>query len=176
MSRQPIDIDEFLVRPQLIWTNPGLLLTSGSWAEKQYNAMTIGWGSIGVMWKRPFIQIVVRPGRYTYGFVEKYDTFTVCALPRKLDKAIALLGAKSGRDGDKIAESKLTPIASSLVAAPSFAEAELILECRKIYWQDMAKENFLDPSIEDRYPRKDYHRIYYGEILAVFGEEQYRAK
>jgi hypothetical protein len=56
------------------------------------------------------------------------------------------------------------------VAAPGFAEAELILECRKIYWDDMAPGHFLDPSIEKNYPQKDYHRIYFGEIVAAYGE------
>ena len=99
--------------------------------------------------------------------MERYDTFTLCAFRQEYAPALQLLGSKSGRDGNKIAESGLTPIASTQVAAPSFAEAELVLECRKIYWDDLAKENFLDERIQRCYPCKDYHRIYYGEILAV---------
>jgi flavin reductase (DIM6/NTAB) family NADH-FMN oxidoreductase RutF len=137
--------------------------------------MTIGWGSFGVMWGIPFVQVVVRPIRYTYEFMEEYDTFTVCAFPEIYAEALQLLGSKSGRDGDKIADAGLIPIQSTKVSAPSYVEAELVLECRKIYWDDMENSHFLDTRIEKNYPRKDYHRIYYGEIVAVSGEEQYKA-
>ena len=36
-----------------------------------------------------------------------------------------------------------------------------------MYWQDMNPANFLNPAIEKNYPLKDYHRIYFGEILAA---------
>ena len=84
------------------------------------------------------------------------------------------MGSHSGRDTDKIAETGLTPIASSAVAAPGYDEAELIIECRKIYWQDMDPSQFVDPSIEQHYPEKDYHRIYFGQVLGVQGTEQYQ--
>ena len=64
---------------------------------------------------------------------------------------------------------------STRVAAPSYAQAELVFECRKIYWDDLKPEHFLQPQIEKKYPQHDYHRIYYGEILAVFGEAHYLA-
>jgi flavin reductase (DIM6/NTAB) family NADH-FMN oxidoreductase RutF len=125
------------------------------------------------MWGKPFIQVVVRPVRYTYGFMEGYDTFTVSAFPPEDRKALELLGTKSGRDSDKIAQSGLTPIASTAVAAPSFAEAELVLECRKLYFDDMDPGRFVDPTIDQNYPKKDYHRIYFGELVAVLGEPKY---
>jgi flavin reductase (DIM6/NTAB) family NADH-FMN oxidoreductase RutF len=159
-----------------LWGTRHLLLTSGDFARSSYNAMTVGWGSLGVMWGRPFVQVVVRPVRYTYEFMQRYDTFTVCALPDKYADALQLLGSKSGREGDKIAEAGLHPVASLKVAAPSYAEAELALECRKIYWDDMEREHFLDTGIEKNYPRKDYHRIFFGEIVAAFGASRYKAR
>jgi len=129
--------------------------------------MTVGWGSLGVMWNRPFVQVVVRPTRYTFEFMEKYGTFTLCAFPEACRPAVQLLGAKSGRDGDKIKESGLTPRAASAVAAPMFAEAEFVLECRKIYWDDFDPARFLAPDIARNYPQKDYHRFYFGEIVAA---------
>jgi len=175
MTRQPIPFDDLLVRPHHLWGRQSLLLTAGDFAAGQYNCMTVGWGSLGTMWGRPFAQIVVRPHRYTYGFLERYGTFTLCAFSERYRKALNLLGSKSGRDGDKIAEAGLTPIASTQVAAPGFAEAGLILECRKIYWADLDPTHFLDPSIEKNYPQHDYHRIYFGEILVVLGETSYSA-
>jgi flavin reductase (DIM6/NTAB) family NADH-FMN oxidoreductase RutF len=150
-----------------------MLLTSGDFAAGRFNTMTVGWGSLGVMWGRPFVQVVVRPTRYTYGFMEQYDTFTLCAFPEAYRQALQLLGTKSGRDGDKIAEAGLTPVASTQVAAPGFAEADLIVECRKMYWQDMDPAHFLDPTIDNHYAKKDYHRVYFGEVVAIHGTEAY---
>jgi flavin reductase (DIM6/NTAB) family NADH-FMN oxidoreductase RutF len=178
MERNLIDIKTFTARPAGLFEPQWLLLTSGDFAastpEKRcYNAMTISWGSLGVMWERPFAQVVVRPVRYTYEFMERFDTFTLCAFPKAYRKALSVLGSLSGRDGDKLASAGLTPIASQKVAAPGYAEAELIIECRKIYWQDFDPQHFLAPDIDRNYPDKDYHRIYYGEILAVYGTAAY---
>jgi flavin reductase (DIM6/NTAB) family NADH-FMN oxidoreductase RutF len=168
MSLKPIPIHEFSARIFDLFDNHWLLLTSGDFKTGHYNAMTISWGSAGILWNKPFVQVVVRPTRFTYEFMEKYETFTLCAFPETYRKAMQLLGSKSGRDGDKIAASKLTPLAAHLVAAPLFAEAHLVLECRKIYWQDLDPAHFLDPPIEGNYPHKDYHRAWFGEVLGIY--------
>ena len=100
-------------------------------------------------------------------FMEKYDSFTLTAFDQQYRKALKVLGSTSGRDGDKIGRAGLTPIASQRIAAPAFAEARLIVECKKIYWQDFDPDHFLESRIEKLYPKKDYHRIYFGEILTV---------
>ncbi|MBW2059532.1 MAG: flavin reductase [Deltaproteobacteria bacterium] len=174
MPRESIPVEKLLLKPHYLWDHQWALLTSGDFAKGEFNSMTVGWGSLGTMWGKPFAQVVVRPIRYTYRFMEQYDTFTLCTFGEDYRKALELLGTKSGRDGDKIAESGLTPIASTRVAAPGFRQAELIVECRKIYWDDMEPGHFLDPHIEENYPQKDYHRIYFGEILAISGERAYR--
>ncbi len=167
--RNLIPVEKFIARPFHLWDIQSMLLTSGDFSMHKFNAMTIGWGSIGYIWRRPFIQVLVRPTRYTYKFMEKFDTFTVCAFPKKYQPALSLLGTKSGRDGDKISESGLTPVASTLISAPGYQQASLVLECKKIYWDDFHSTNFLDPTIDQHYPKKDYHRIYFGEILAILG-------
>ncbi|MCR4438443.1 MAG: flavin reductase [bacterium] len=174
-ARVPIPPDDLCLKAIDLWTNRWLLLTSGDFRAGHFNSMTVAWGSIGQMWDRPFAQVVVRPSRYTYGFMERYPTFTLCAFPEAYRGALELLGSKSGRDGDKIAEAGLTPQAASVVAAPCFAEADLVIECRKMYWDDLAPERFGDAAIASLYPRGDYHRVYFGEILAVSGSPDYRA-
>ena len=173
MPLNTIPTDKFIVNNVDLWSNKWLLLTSGDFEKNAFNTMTVGWGSLGVMWNKPFAQVVVRPTRYTYNFMEQYDTFTLCALPEKYRKALELLGSKSGKYGDKIAESGLQPIASTKIAAPAFAEAELIIECQKTYWDDFKPDHFLDHQIHSSYPMKDYHRVYFGEILVILGEDKY---
>lgn len=176
MPLQPISMEALVTRSCHLWDIQSLLLTSGDFTLNDFNTMTVGWGSLGYIWRRPFVQVVVRPVRYTFTFMERFDTFTLSAFPSEYNSALSLLGTKSGRDGDKILESGLTPIPGLCVSAPGFAEAELLLECRKIYWDDLEPAHFLDNGIDANYPMKDYHRIYYGEILAIFGTEKYLFK
>ena len=65
---------------------------------------------------------------------------------------------------------KLTPHSGSMDNV-YFTEARMIIECRKIYFQDIDPRNFLDPGIEKNYPLKDYHRLYIGEIVKVFDKK-----
>ena len=144
-----------------------MVLSAGDYQAGDWNCMTVSWGFVGTMWNLPVAQTVVRPQRYTREFLDKHDTFTLCAFPDSCRKALQILGSKSGRDGDKVAESGLRPVASTVVAAPSFAEAELVIECRKIFRQPMTPEAMLDPRAGGAYPTRDYHVIYIGEVVAV---------
>lgn len=174
MLLNPIEISHFIVSANGLWAKQWLLLSAGDFQKKDFNAMTVSWGSLGEIWHKPFAQIVVRPTRFTFQFLEKYDTFTLCAFPQKFRYILEKLGATSGRDGDKFAAVGLNPVAGRVAAAPAYLEAKLIIECRKIYWDDFEPTHFLDKSIEQNYPQKDYHRIYFGEILAVSGTDTYK--
>ncbi len=158
--------EEFAARPVDLWKNRWLLLTSGTMED--CNMMTVAWGSIGCMWNRPFAQIVVRPQRHTLSYIERSDSFTLCAFPQSRRKDLQHLGTVSGRDRDKLAETDLTLKPSESVLSPCYHEADLILECRKIYRQPMDPSGFITDAGERAYPEKDYHVIFYGEILRVF--------
>ena len=174
MARIEIPIENWQIKPHDLWDNQWLLLTSGDFINRDFNCMTVGWGSFGTMWNRPFAMIVVRDHRYTFQFTEKYDSFTLSAFPKTFRDTLNTLGTKSGREMDKINHSGLSPIGSKTIISPGFDEAELIVECKKMYWQDFEPENFLTRQIQLMYPKKDYHRCYFGEITAVFGEEKYK--
>ena len=171
MNIQPISIHDFSPNFFHLWEREWFLLTGGSFAEKKFNCMTISWGSMGIMWNKPFVQVVVRPTRFTLGFLESGKDFTVCAFPEQQRKALNLLGSRSGKDGDKIKESGLTPCRSTQVEAPSFIEAHLVIECKKIYTDVFRPEGFIDPEIDENYYLGDYHRIFYGEILNIRGDK-----
>jgi len=168
MSLKPVAVGDFAPHIFNLFDNQWLLLACGDFSKKHFNVMTISWGSMGTIWDRPFVQVVVRPTRYTFEFMNQYDSFTLSAFGESHRDALNLLGSRSGRDGDKIGASGLTPVASQKVASPSFAEAELTLECRKLFWQDIDHAHFVDAGIEEHYPRKDYHRMFFGEVIALF--------
>lgn len=167
MANAPITIQELRLKSFSIFDDQWFLLTCGDMENHHFNSMTISWGSIGIMWNKPFVQVVVRPTRYTFEFMQKYPDFTVCSFPETYRKALSLLGSESGRDGDKIARSGLTPQAGSKVSSPFYEEANLIFECLKIYTDVFRPQQFLDPEIEGVYTKNDYHTVYYGEILSI---------
>jgi flavin reductase (DIM6/NTAB) family NADH-FMN oxidoreductase RutF len=173
MILAPIPFERFRARAHDLWKNQWMVLASGDFSANEFNAMTVAWGSLGEMWNRPFAQVVVRPTRHTAGFMDRYPTFTLNAFPESCRRALSLMGTRSGRDGDKISESGLTPVASPNVAAPCFDEAELVIECRKMYWDDFKPDHFLDPALDSLYPQKDYHRSYFGEVVAIRGAARY---
>jgi len=173
MERIEISPERFVACPHDVWNNRWFLLTCGSFEKGEFNTMTVSWGSMGTLWNKPFVQVVVRPSRFTFQFMEKFNSFTLSVLPESYREALQLLGSRSGRDGDKIEEAGLTPIPSGKIEAPGFSEAELIIECKKIYFDDMEPHHFLDSETITHYPERDYHRIYYGEIITIYGSRTY---
>ncbi|HOP08452.1 MAG TPA: flavin reductase [candidate division Zixibacteria bacterium] len=138
-----------------------MLVTAGT--IDKYNTMTASWGGFGHLWNRDICWCVVRPQRYTFGFMEQADRFTLSFFTEEYRDALKFCGTKSGRDHDKATETGLTPF-STESGAVSFEQARLVLECRKDYIQDLDPRGFLDPKIHSEYPNKDYHRMYLGEI------------
>lgn len=165
----------FSVRAHYLLHRQTMLLACGGFAKGDFNCMTIGWGLFGTMWSVPVALVVVRPSRFTYEFMERFDNFTVTAFPAKYRKDLVYLGSHSGRDEDKLAKTKLTAIAADLVSSPTFAEAELSVECEKIFYSDYKPEQFLAPFIHEKYDGGDYHRMYYGKIMQIKGTNKYQS-
>jgi len=173
MQREPIPLPELHLPVFGAWEPGWFLLTAGENRPGAFNSMTVSWGALGVIWHRPLAVVVVRPQRYTRQFMERYDTFSLCAFDEPYRPALNLLGTRSGRDTSKLADAGLTPIPLPHIPCPGFAEAKLILECRKTYFDDLEPEHFLADFIAEHY-QGDYHRIYFGEVLAAQGTREYR--
>jgi len=138
-----------------------MLVTAGT--PERWNTMTASWGGLGILWNRPVTFVFVRPTRYTYEFMEEHDRFTLSFFTKTHRKALVFCGSKSGRDHDKARETGLEPV-SPFKDAVTFRQARLVLVCRKLYTTDIDPKRFLDPKIDKNYPKKDYHRVYVGEI------------
>ena len=145
-------------------------LLIGAGKKDDYNAMTASWGTMGVLWNKNVISVVIRPQRYTYQFFESEDYFTVTVLKSGYEDAYRIFGRKSGRDCNKTELAGLTPC--FLDRAVTFEEAKIAFVCKKIYVQDLDPKGFVDPSIDEKnYPEKDYHRLYCGEIVDILVNE-----
>lgn len=147
-----------------------MLITAGD--KETFNTMTASWGSFGFLWRKPISIIYVRPQRYTYKFTEEYNTYTLSFFGvGNQRKALAFCGANSGRDFDKPKETGLTPVYTQ-GGGIAFEEARLIIECRKLYADDIKPEMFLDMGLDKEiYPTKDYHRFYIGAIEGCYAKK-----
>lgn len=81
--------------------------------------------------------------------------------------ALSLCGKVSGRQTDKMKATGLKPFESP-EGSIFYEQAKLMIECRKLYFSDITPESFLVDGIDANYPKKDYHRMYIGEIISVF--------
>lgn len=138
------------------------------------NAMTIGWGHIGIEWSRPIFVAYVRESRHTKTMLENNGEFTINVPVGEFDRNIlAVCGRKSGRDMDKIKELGLHLVESDVVSVPGIAELPLTLECKVIYKQKQDLTAIPEDIIKTYYPAdntgfQDYHYAYYGEIVNAY--------
>ena len=135
------------------------------------NTMTIGWATIGYIWQRPVFMVAVRDSRYTFTLLEKTDNFTV-TIPAgdEQNQAVAYCGTKSGRDFDKFTECHLLQKQARCTESPIIDIPGIHYECKIVYRSAMDNA-FLDSGLEKLYPKKDYHTLYFGEILASYETE-----
>ena len=158
------------ISPYLIPDNPfkligkdWMLIAAGE--LDSFNMMTASWGAVGEMWGKRVAICVVRPHRYTFPFMERAALFTLNFFDETWRPALDFCGSRSGRDVDKAQATGLTAMAGT-DGTVHFAQARLVLECRKLYAQDFDPERFVDQTIPPKvYPQRDFHRMYVGEIV-----------
>ena len=130
------------------------------------NVMAIGWGQVGIIWRKPVFTLLVRPSRYTYGLIEEAGEFTVNIVPSQLKDLVQYCGSVSGRNHDKFKEKGMTAIPSSKIKTPIIRECILHYECRIIYKNDLIPSELETSIVTGFYTSGDIHRLYFGEILA----------
>jgi flavin reductase (DIM6/NTAB) family NADH-FMN oxidoreductase RutF len=136
------------------------------------NPMTIGWGTVGRVWKKPVFTVLVRRSRYTHDCILNSNCFTV-NVPRlgQLKEELLFCGTKSGRDFDKAAECNLTLVPGKTVGTPVIEECALHYECRVVVRKQLQEDDFiLDDVLGQNYPTDDHHLVIMGEILSAYAE------
>lgn len=148
----------------------GLLLAATNPAGAS-NVMTIGWGTIGVVWGMPIFVVLVRPSRYTCQFIEESGEFTVNVPTPAMKDTVVYCGTRSGREVDKFAQPHMAVSPGRQVGAITLDACPLVYECRVVQKNDVLAAT-LDHRVLNRYYRGgDFHCIYYGEILGAYAWE-----
>jgi flavin reductase (DIM6/NTAB) family NADH-FMN oxidoreductase RutF len=143
----------------------GVFLTVAT--KRQTNVMTIGWALVGILWQKPVMMVAVRNSRHTFGLIEEAESFTVSVPMKGMNKELELCGTRSGRAFDKFTECKLATRKAQKVRSPVLDIAGYHYECRRLY-KSALDPTMLDRELDDLYPKKDYHTLYFGEIVACY--------
>ena len=162
-----VNVKDLAFNPFTLIGHEWMLVTAGN-EKRGCNTMTASWGHLGCLWgsNDPTVVIYLRPSRYTKQFVDAEERFSLCVMDASFKKGMAYLGTVSGRDENKIEKAGITPVFAE--GTTYFAEAKLVLVCKKLYASELKEEGFLyQDIIEKNYPQRDYHTMYVGKIEKV---------
>ena len=93
------------------------------------NVMTAAWAGICCS-SPPCVGVSLQKPRYTYGNIMERKAFTVNVPSEDHVTEADFFGMVSGKDTDKFAASRLTPVRGTAVDAPYVEQFPVILECR----------------------------------------------
>jgi flavin reductase (DIM6/NTAB) family NADH-FMN oxidoreductase RutF len=136
-----------LAQPAPVWV-------VGSYDSKgKPNMMTIAWGGICCS-QPPCVTISLRKATYTYGCILERKAYTISIPSATHIKEADYVGIVSGKNVDKFAMAKLTPVRSDLVDAPYVGEFPVVIECRVLHTLEIG-----------------LHTQFVGEIMDIKAEE-----
>jgi len=128
--------------------------------EGKPNIMAAAWAGVCCS-DPPCVAVSLRKATYSHDSIVQHKAFTVNIPSVDYVKEADYAGIASGRDVDKFAKLKFTPIRGDLVYAPYIQEFPLVLECKLLHIIEIG-----------------LHTQFIGEILdvkaeeSIFGEKQ----
>jgi len=146
------------------WFRDAQLLCAGN--KEKSNAMTIGWGGIGTLWRKTALTVYVAERRYTKEFMDNSEYFTVMTFDVKDSKVLNYMGTKSGRDGDK-AQALGLHTAYTAKGTPYYTEATMVIECKMMYAAPFDPQGFKSDVPKQMYANfpAGIHSMYIGEVV-----------
>ena len=163
----------------MIYPLPAVLISCGS-APEDYNLITISW--VGTICTNPpMCYISVRPERHSYDIIKKNGEFVINLTNEDMAYATDWCGVKSGRDFNKFAEMKLTPVKGEKVAAPIVRESPLCIECKvkeivKLGSHDMFIAEVINVQADSKYidPETDTFKLSEAKLIAYSHGHYYK--
>jgi flavin reductase (DIM6/NTAB) family NADH-FMN oxidoreductase RutF len=122
-------------------------------SQNKPNLMTAAWGGICCS-RPPCLQVSLRSATYSHGNIKNRKAFTINIPSDEYWREADYVGIASGKDTDKIADTRFTVTKSELIDAPLIEECGLVIECK------------LKETIE-----LGLHTMYVGEIVDVKADD-----
>ncbi len=165
---KPCDLNENTFK--LLGKDWALLASCDNKHEKSCNAMTVSWGTTGVLWGKDVFFCFVRPGRYTKEFIDNSENITLSFFDEQYRNALSLCGKVSGRDTDKLKDAGLTHIITQENYV-TFEQARLTIVGKKLYEDTIKPHCFSDKELISKwYPQSDFHTVYVCEITDILAK------
>ncbi len=163
----------------LIYPLPAVLISCGSTPD-DYNLITISW--VGTICTNPpMCYISVRPERHSYDIIKKNGEFVINLTNEEMAYATDWCGVKSGKDFNKFAEMKLTPVKGEKVSAPIVKESPLCIECKvkeivKLGSHDMFIAEVVNVQADSKYidPETDTFKLSEAKLIAYSHGHYYK--
>ncbi len=146
---------------RLLEPGPVVLVTTA--LRRRTNIMTMSWHTM-MDFEPPLIGRVISNRNYTFGLLKATRECAINIPTLELAKKVVRCGNTSGHRVDKFKICRLTPVASSRIAAPLIGECYANLECKVVDMSMAAQYNlfmlevlqaWLDPS--KKHPRTLHH-------------------
>ena len=149
------DIKKQTWRPgNMLYPVPAVMVSVARPDEKP-NIITVAWA--GTINSDPaMLSISVRKERYSHAILSDTKEFVVNLVHEPLVRACDYCGVRSGRDVDKFAQMKLTPVAVEGVTVPAIAESPVNLACKvtqviPLGTHDMFLAEIVSVTVDERY-------------------------
>ena len=163
---QKIDPKELTDNPVSLFADNWFVISAGD--STKFNEMTVSWGNLGNVWEEPSITIYIRNTRFTYPFIDNGRYFVLNSFDEEYRDKVKFIGSHSGRDTDKVKETGLTPKFTEL-GNPYFEEAKLVIECEKMYYDDIVRTQLFEKGQEMYSVESDEtHRMFIGRIVNMW--------
>lgn len=149
---------------QLLEPGPVVMLTT--MGKTGPNVMTMSWHMM-MEFEPPLVACVVSGGNYSFAALRATKQCVIAVPAAKLARKVVAVGNASGRDTDKFATFRLTPLPAPHVRAPLIAECFANLECKVADTRLVEKYNlfvlevvkaWIDP--KQKKPRTLHHQGY----------------
>lgn len=138
----------------ILYPVPAVMVSVARPDEKP-NIITVAWA--GTINSDPaMLSISVRKERYSHAILCDTKEFVVNLVSESLVRACDYCGVRSGRDVDKFAQMKLTPVSVDGVDVPAIAESPVNLACRvtqiiPLGSHDMFLAEIVSVTVDERY-------------------------
>ena len=140
--------------------------------KDSFNSMVASWGGWGILMSKPVAWLFLSADRYTLEKIRESKTYTLTYFPDGYKDQLLEFGNKSGRDTDKMRQTKLHPIATPS-GTMAYEEANLIIELQLEEITTVNSRDFQSEEsqkfTEERFQAVgDYHKIVVGYITHVW--------
>lgn len=130
---------------------PPCLITCGP--VERPNIITLSWAG-SLCSEPPIMGVSIRPSRHSHPLVKESGEFAINLPTAELVRVVDWCGNFSGRDHDKFAAMRLTPVPAQAIRTALIKECPLNLECRVVHTVSLGS-----------------HDLFLGQVVAVHAEE-----